>query len=281
MKFDPQKSFGYPVLRPGSEDYVQADFQSGISLSIDEKKEDQYVISYDIAIGVKEIGDLVKAGKAAAQIQLNCRTTFYGNVFAVSSLRGRIPIPSDSVRGELAISCYVTAKESISRFKSGKVNPEFGSALIRFPQNAVLACDTPAHYWVDREVFRNITSIFDWSKDPELAEGQWRLNLDGERVEIVVSPTQLDILTQAGVTKRNQAIIRNSVIFGAILEIVNTLKGKNDYSERRWARNVLSKCASLGMVLTESSDAVEIAQKLMARPLVALNAMVFKSGDDR
>jgi len=280
MKFDPQKSFGHPVLRPGSEDYVHADFQSGIGFGINEKNENQYLLSYDVAIGVKELRDLITAKRGAVQIELNCRTTFYSRVYEINFLKGAVPIEANLVRGGLEICCYVTAKKIIAGFTSPKINSEFGKGAITFPRYAVLACEAPIYYWVDREAFRNITSIFDYGQDPELSEGVWRLNLEEDRVQIILSPNQLAILKQAQNSKQNQAIILNAIIFGAVVEIVNTLKVKNDFVGRRWAQNVLAKCSALGVQLGDSANAIDVAQKLMSKPLATLNSLVFKSGDD-
>jgi hypothetical protein len=277
MKFDPQKSFGYPVLRPGSQDYLHSDFQSGTSLEVNGASASSYILSYDIALGVKELSALVAEGKAKALIEVACRTTFFGRVYELQNLQGKIELDAAALRGALTISCYVISTKAIKGFASKKINPEFGDEPLSFPPFAVLACDSPAHYWVDRELFRNITSIFDYRQDEKLSEGEWRLNLDEDRVEIVVSPTQLSILQLAQSDKANQAVIINSLVFGAVIEMVSILKSSTEFDEKRWALNVRGKCASLGIHLTEASSAIEVAQKLMGRPLNRLNAQIFKA----
>lgn len=276
MKFDPQKSFGFPVLRPGSADYVYSDFQSGIRLQLDEEDATTYQLHYDIAIGVKELKELVESKLAKLVIEVTCRSTFFGQLFTPKNWAGKIALDGKSLRGAVQISCYVVAIKEIKNFTSKKVNPEFGAAPLSFPAHAVLACDAPTHYWVEREVFKNITSIFDYRQDEKLVEGEWRLNLDEDRVEIVLAPTQLSILQLAQSDKSNQAVIVNSLVFGAVVEMISVLKTSADFDERRWAQNVRAKCASLGVVLNEGTSSVEVAQKLMGRPLSRLNTHIFK-----
>ena len=276
MKFDPQKSFGYPVLRPGSEDYRHSDFQSGVSLELDESDLSKYFLTYDVAVGVKELTSLISSGKAKVLLEVTCRTTFYGKVFELTKLAGKITLDAGLLKGGLEICCYVVATQAITSFSSKKINTEFGTSPISFPAFAVLACDLPTHYWVDRELFRNITSIFDYKQDDALPEGEWRLNLDEDRIEIILSPTQLAILQQAQSDKANQAVIVNSIVFGAVVEMVSTLKSSTEFDHLRWAQNIRSKSAAIGIRLSPTSSSVAIAQQLMAKPLSRLNTHFFK-----
>jgi hypothetical protein len=281
MKFDPQKSFGYPVLRPGSEDYLQAGFQSGLTLGINENNETEYVLAYDIAIGVAEIRALVLNKSARVVIEVTCRTTFFSKLFELESLKGSVTLDANQIRERLELSCYAITNKKIPKFHSDKINPEFGGSTVAFPHYAVLACDAPINYWVEREVFKNITSIFDYRVDNALGEGLWRLNLEENRVQIILSQAQLEILKHAESEKKNQVIIANAIVFAAVTEMVNVLKFSQDHHELRWAQIVSAKCSALGILVGPKTDAIDTAQKLMARPLSMLNLKVFKAGEEQ
>ena len=65
MQFSFQKSFGYPVLRPGSDDYSSGAFQPTIIPKNVKKGEQEAQIECRFAISINEIKMLIDTGKAA------------------------------------------------------------------------------------------------------------------------------------------------------------------------------------------------------------------------
>ena len=59
MQFNFQKSFGYPVLRPGSDDYHNAAFQPTIAPRDVAKGEGEVRVDCRFAISVQEIKSLI------------------------------------------------------------------------------------------------------------------------------------------------------------------------------------------------------------------------------
>jgi hypothetical protein len=74
MKFDKNKAFPYPVLRPHSDDFIDKDFQSTADFTIDENTV-AMVVTY--ALSSKDIAQLIENGKAEYVSVLACRDTYF------------------------------------------------------------------------------------------------------------------------------------------------------------------------------------------------------------
>ena len=61
MKFDRQKAFPYPVLRPESDDYLDCDFQATVDFSVDK---DKIKANFIYAISSEEIINEIEKGNA-------------------------------------------------------------------------------------------------------------------------------------------------------------------------------------------------------------------------
>ena len=80
VRYDPQKSFGYPVLRDGSKDYLQGSFQPSIGLDVSKENKQNYVIDYFYHISVPELEDLIIEGSAKYVLIANCTPPFFQKV---------------------------------------------------------------------------------------------------------------------------------------------------------------------------------------------------------
>ena len=94
--------------------------------------------------------------------------SFFQKVVWLDAPEGQFEIDGGLLRGELDLAPYLIATREITNFVCDKVNPEFGQDSFDFPEGAVLACYHQDPYYVDREVFSNITSIFDYVESEEI-----------------------------------------------------------------------------------------------------------------
>ena len=85
MKYDPGKSFGYPVLTTQSDDYIKSDFQTEIDFDINPEDPKQFHVDFMFSCSVKEIRDLIKDDAAAYCIKISCRSTFYSTMYEVKA----------------------------------------------------------------------------------------------------------------------------------------------------------------------------------------------------
>ena len=75
MKLDLDNSWGYPVLRPDSDDYVKSDFQSNIQLVLSNENVEEITLNYSIELSVPELLALINERKARMVILINTLLT--------------------------------------------------------------------------------------------------------------------------------------------------------------------------------------------------------------
>jgi hypothetical protein len=138
MRFDHQKAFPYPVLRPDIDDYQNGEFQATVDIfrSADNKKISAKI---HIALSIEEIKREIARGNAAISIIFQCRDTYFRQ--SISSTKFDIEQSFDSgvFRGEVIISPYIVAVKPIDKFRSKNINSEFNSNEFSFQVGEVLA----------------------------------------------------------------------------------------------------------------------------------------------
>lgn len=272
MQFDPLRAFPYPVLRPGSNDYLDSAMQTVAELI---ESEDQLEITAEatLAVGVDEIRALVDQGKARYAAVISCRDTYFRKAMLSEKPHLSERFPAGALRGEVLIYPYVVAVEPIEGFSCPWINPEFGNGPFLFPNGAVLAVDEPQMIYVDRETFKPISSCFFLAPNENIASNEWRIDASEERVRIMVSPSLKNRITNARNSKEKRAILLNSIYFGAVVQCLSILKA-DEVGDQRWVRIFRQRLADQHLDL-DAHPETWVAQQLMRHPFAVVDRYFF------
>jgi hypothetical protein len=273
MKFDRNKTFPYPVLRPYSDDYIDAEFQVNVDFTSSEG-----VVTAQIwyLVSSPELLDQVKLGNAKFVSIISCRETFFRDV--VSTDNGQIvkSFEVGNLRGEVKVDSYIIAVQKIPAFASPDINSEFGHDSFAFTPGNVLAQEETAVFYIDRDLFKPVTSVFDLVQNPEFSDGEWKINLDDDHIQIVLNARMKESIDNARNNTEMKVILLNSIYFSAAVHAIQRLKEFGaDYEDRKWGRVIFRQIHNAGLDIVHT-DAYVLAQKLMKYPLAALNAFVLK-----
>lgn len=276
MKFDRNKTFPYPVLRPFSDDYIDVEFQTNVDFSSDEG-----VVTADISYRVSsaELIEQIKIGNARFVSLVSCRETYFRDVLTSDARQIVKNFDVGNLRGEVKVDSYIIAVKKIPSFSCPDINPEFGRDNFAFTPGDVLAQDETAVFYIDRDLFKPVTSVFDLVKNPEYSEGEWRISLDDDHIQIVVSTAMKESIDNARNNTNMKVILLNSIYFTAAVHAIQRLKEHgSDYEDKKWGRVFYRQIHNNGLDLV-STDAYILAQKLMKYPLKVLNAYVLKGAE--
>jgi|LSQX01.2.fsa_nt_gb hypothetical protein len=276
MRFDSQKAFPYPVLRPHSDDYHQGVFEAIVDIYVDDKGVEVAVL---FTLSVDEILDLVRVAKASFVLVVSCRDTYFREALVCNDLIFTHSFDINHLRGEVVVEPYVVANEVIESFSSQDINLEFGNGPFRFNQGDVIAQDEPKVFYIERDYFKPITSVFDLVKKDDLNPNEWTVSLSQDRVHIEVSGKMKETIDRIRSAKENRAILLNSIYFATVVHVVQQLKDAyGEYECYHWAEVVKRQIHNKGIDL-DSTDAYRIAQVLMEDPLGILDNYVFQGGE--
>jgi hypothetical protein len=223
---------------------------------------------------VDEIAYEIAKGNARFVLVLSCRDTYSRYVLETRDNNIQADFPAGSLRGEVEICPYVVAEKVISGFSCVFINSEFGAGPFTFEKGAVLALDRPTAVYVDRDLFRPITSIFQLVVKESITGAEWQLDCSGDYVRIALSAQMKEKIDAARNSSRNRAILINSIYFAAVMQCIRYL-GDPQYDERRWVQIFQQQMQNYGLAL-ESHAEYHIAETLLKMPLALLDTYVFQ-----
>jgi hypothetical protein len=270
MKFDRLKAFPYPVLRPESDDYINAEFQATVDLAVGK---DKIKANISYATSSDEIIEEIKKGNAEYAAIISCRDTYFRKFLSSPDESIQIEFDIDDLRNEVKIDPYVVVRNEIPSYRSPDINLEFGNVPFRLTAGDILAQDEPHIFYVDRDMFKPVTSLFDIVKKDNLSNGEWTLGFEEDHIQIEVSPAMKAKIDDARNTRKNKIILLNSIYFAAVMQTVQKLKtSQQEFEGRKWAEVITRQAHNKGCEL-ENQDAYLITQKLMNHPLLQLEEL--------
>ncbi|QKO21975.1 hypothetical protein [Rhodoferax sp. BAB1] len=273
MKFDRNKAFPYPVLRPHCNDYIDVEFQTTVEFVIEKES---VTVEVSFATSSDELINEVVAGRAKYVAIVSCRDTYLRAVISSAEPHVSQELGAGVLRGEVKVDTYIVATVAISGFKSSDINPEFGKTEFDFSPGDVLAQDEPQSFFIDRDLFKPVTSIFDLVKNDALSGGEWRVGFEENHIQIEVSGQMKDAVDSARNSKNNQVILLNSIYAAAVTQALQKLKeSSSDYEDKRWSAVLRGQLHNAGWDLNATEPYI-LAQRLMKYPMTLLQTYVFK-----
>jgi hypothetical protein len=275
MKYDQNKSFGHPVLRPNSDDYAGGSFVPAISLKPVQSGEKNSIIDCVFGITIPELKELVDSKKAFYQLHLDCRDTFSRNSLETFNTHHEFSYATDMLSGEIEIACYLIAATRISDFFCTKINTEFGDGPFVFEEGYVLAQSEPLIHFVVPEKFHSIISLIRVEEKPELPLGEWYFDLYTERPTIYANAEQRKIFLQQSGAAR--PILVNTIILPMVAEMMRAIKGDDygDLDNFPWKHIILDRLEKQELTLdSKGGDAYRLAQHFLGLPQRKTNAII-------
>jgi len=273
MKFDKNKAFPYPVLRPNCDDYMDVEFQTTVEFEV---SKESVVGKITYATSSEELVNEIEKGNAMYVSIVSCRDTYFRTVLTSKGPRIEKSFEVGSLRGEVRVDPYIVAIKDITEFKSPDINPEFGKETFSFSPGDVLAQDETQVFYIERDLFKPMSSVVDLVQNESLTNGEWRVGLEENHIQIEVNPQMKESIDNARNDKAKQVVLLNSLYFPAVTHALQILKeGADAYENQRWSKVIMMKLHNFGWDLKEH-DAYILAQRLMKHPLNILDAYVLK-----
>lgn len=275
MKFDPQKAFPYPVLRPHNDDYLESDIQTTAEFEVDHDTQ-KVKFEASLAISSEAIQELIEENKAYYSVNISCRSTFFRKSLKTFDNYVECEFNYGDFRDEVEVTCYVIAAEPVHGFIPEDLNPEFGGNAFDLEKGDVLALDEPQISYFDRDSFKPLASIFSLVKNNNRTDNEWRVDLDNDDVVISVSPNTKQMIDMARNNKAHLAVLMNSLYFSALVQAISELQLDGaEYQTKKWATVLTRKIHNMENIDLDKSPAYVIAQELFRLPMVQLKNYVF------
>ena len=271
MKYDKNKCFPYPVLRPDCDDFSDGDFQCIEDFEISDGSFN-FTIEYNLSSEI--IRKLIEENYAQYVCIISCRDTYYSTSISSNEPHSTVVLDPTIFYGEVAVNKYIQIIRDV-KFKTNEINKDFGEGPYIYRKYDIIAQDEPTIYFFDREFFKPLTSIVDISIDEKLEYGNWTVDIEQHHINIKLNRQMKEKIDNARHNRNNQIILLNSLYLSAVSRAIYALQDENNaLSDYRWAQVVHTKLVTKKLDIND--DPIVLASKLMDSPLQLLADIVFK-----
>ena len=270
MKFDPGKSFPYPVLRINSTDYEKVEFE--VNINVEQVQGTTAIkLSAQFNLSDPDLHSLIKFKRAAFVLLVRCQSTYYRREIRSKSPRIEHNFSDGVLAGRTEISPFLIATKSYQNFRAINWHKDYADFTADLEEGSVLAIDEPHVCWIDSAEEDTIGSIFELRLVPGIPDGIWHCDPNSDRVQLRLSKADYHAFRKArsNVKHNDRAtFVMNGVYLPALAWLLTEADHNgDDYSGLRWYVSLSSRlevcdCKALG----KGRDRIRDAQVLLERP---------------
>ena len=279
MRFDPNKSYPHPVLRPGSSDYPRSEFEAVVEI---ERVVGTTLVkvSTEFALSDPDLLSLVNEGSAECVLRVRSLGTRHRSSYSSDGSQIIQTFDNGQLHGQTEFSCFVVASRDLDHFRASGWHSDYQGMHFSIEAGSLLCEDEPYWQTIDTAEEAPIGSCFQIRESPNLNNGSWRCNLDDERVTLEMSNDDCRRFIEASDRldgSLDVAYIWNAIYLPAVVFVLQEGdRGESEYRDRRWfralnARLEACECRPLG---SEWIDRLTDAQSILEAPFGKLPLLV-------
>lgn len=279
MKYVSKRNYLYPVLRPYSDDYEDAELKTEVTAGID----GAYInIAVDFHLNEESIRREVEAGNARCAAMLYCSDISHREMLVAEKGRFRLSksVHSRMLVGRVELNPLIVTSDNISH-STHTAHREYGNTPVAVGRFQPLATDRPWHFDVNAEQ-RATKSIFNLATDTDniLSDSEFdvEINVNERYLTIKANEGTLDLFRRI---RSNEKLTIPTVYMNALIDALayikyNNLEDENDgYDSNGWVACIKTNLNRLGIKIGNMDEAgshsiFRAAQLLLEKPFWAI-----------
>ncbi len=280
------KHIPHPLLTGISIDYELGCSYITNALSINKTASGKIAILLEHVVSCDSIFNLIKDERAEFCVLTECKDTRMREIFK-SKVFEQHPITLDSsfYAGATSLRPHITSVEPIKSFHSHNWKKDVKQLLpkmgIDLPSAAILGRAADIEFNAGN--LNSTESYLEIAPSDSVKKGRWGLDLDGQRIVILICPEDLKAIKQIRENEKYSASIWASMFQRAVEEGIRKHR-EEEHLHKRWAKN-LTKQLHDENLSTDDPDvldahALEYAQILMQSPLTKIMNLVVDVKDE-
>jgi len=265
MKISHLARFPYPVLEEFTDDYVKGKFE--ISIEIAESiKTGALRVHYNFHLTEETLSKYLAEKRSKACLFITCLETYYSRLHEIGSLNGELEVDQGLLSGNVNLLPLIIAGDEGIILSSDNLHEDFHNLKFHLGNGEILAIGNEFQINVGREKLAPIESIFEMAINNDVPHGQYRVNLDEERITILADKATYTSIYNMRNTAPGKPILLNSVYLPAVMEVLTVLQqDMGSYQDKRWYKVFEAKCAQENIDLA-NPDLLKDSQKLLKSP---------------
>jgi hypothetical protein len=275
MRIKPSASFPHPILAESTGDYGDRTFQLELSVQEDPEHGDA-VLSGTMTLDDPSIQKFIDAGHASAGLMITCPDTYLDNFLRCPPGSVHIDLSGGIVRGPVLVRGAVIASRENLLLDSVWIDPEFSAEARIVGPGDVIALTDEMRFEAGLEKLAPLESIFHLKLHEDVAEGSFRIDLEGESIDILAAPGLHGFLSLLRGQPMKDTLL-SSLFLPVVMAVMETMRDENAYADKRWFAVMSARCNAEGIDV-KHSDLAESAQKLLDSPLGSLQKVFERVG---
>lgn len=276
MKISESTSYPHPVLAPWSEDISGASITTTLAFRENEAA-GQVSIHCEARLDHPDLLRLISEGSATFGCYIRCLETGFRRLQPFGFPSGVHDFAPGALLGRVQIRPMVWSVEEIEGYRPAGAHPEFAGGHDIDP-GQILALDDEQIIDVSRPPLPSVESIFDIDWSEEIADGQFEVDTDDDRITIRMSvATHALVQSLREYDDLTRAAVMNSLYVPVMMEVLDALAGGvEQYEQYRWLHPFRARCERVGIDVEnpDSIDLINDAHKLLALPFGLLEQLV-------
>ena len=265
MRYDPNRYYQYPVLRPANDDYPDGVFETQVS-----RTDDPYRLRVDFTVQEPTIQAIIADGNARCAAMAYCSSTLYSVMeqAIIGAYSLEVSIPRDEVEGEIEVWSSIITTVDINLI-TGTAHPEYGNNPIQITGFKPLALD---ERW--RVPLASAPSLpdtlFTLNSREDLQVGEFHIDADAAEPYIKIF--------MHDETRRQFQLLRDiphqalaSVFTAALVQVLAKFEANDEAIDQGWHRAIRQKLDEMGIPSEEGvEEPWRVAQLIFGRPYATI-----------
>ena len=243
MKYDPNRNYLYPVMRPYADDYEDALLKTLVQAQAEPDNEN-LIINVEFDVSDVRIRQQVADGNARCTAMLYCRDTMYRKT--LQSYAGRFDlmdsIPLRLLANNVELNPAIVTVEDVEH-PTDTAHTEYGKAQVRVGKFRPLATDQTWHFQVNPKL-RQTESIFNLIRDDEteLQDGEFDIAVEPSDRYITIKANSATLDGFKLVRNSDETLAVSTVFLSALIEVLAWVKNTEDDDETMVANDGWVDC---------------------------------------
>lgn len=226
-------SYPYPVL--GNADDVKGRFAAQFFHRLGR---DKTTLRIKFEVENETISDLVKNGKAAFFVEVECNSTFFRSAYSTGKFEDAFQLSSSKVRGQVLVKFYIRAIEDISKLSIKNCHPDYKGFEFEISKGDVLAIGGSTTFIADKEFDPLKPSVRSFMQIKEGQHPTGPMDVDYEDAEkIIIRLSKADWQRYRDLKNRNWIVpvLHSAIVLPALAGAIELIKqGDQDARDNHW-----------------------------------------------
>lgn len=264
--------FPYPVLRDRQDDYVKTHFKASVESVIGDK---ELKLNVRMECTNMDVLALVTNGQARYALHLECKMTYYRQLYYSDKPCFSVSLPSHLVDLQVEVCPLIVATQNISGYQSTDLDDAYEGEELSFRCGDFIAVGNQFTVPIIRknDELKQLSAPFCLLVYPEGEEQKYtRLEYSQENQVVIYVPKEVHPIianVQGGRDKMDE--LHAALFFPALMQTIEFMRSEEGASceEKRWyiAINQRAIEKGVGEIRESTEDAYVIAQKIFDYPL--------------